>query len=357
MKAVTIGSAMIDVITIVEPTRIERMTLVNEHKSYLWLETGRKIPAESITSHVGGGACNTAVSFRRRGWEAEALTRVGRDINAAAVREHLEREGVGVGRVRETDEAATGVSSMIASHDRNATIFVHRGANETIEAADAEPGFAGADAVHIAPLSNRSADALPELAARARRDGAFVSINPGIRQLTGRMRLVLDALPNVDLVSINRVEAQALAPAFAPEAPPPGPIPPDAPDLMREGLLFGGFEIALEDFCKALRERGPTWVLITDGGHGAYLAGPDGLCWRAPAPAEVQGTAGAGDAFTSTLVAALAEGAEMGAALTQASVNAASVIGVVDTTSGLLKREALERAAAAAEREGDLRRF
>jgi sugar/nucleoside kinase (ribokinase family) len=347
MKAVTIGSAMIDVITVVDAERIERMTLVNEHKSYLWLEAGRKIPARSITSHVGGGACNTAVSFARRGWRVEAMVRTGRDLNAAAVREHLKREGVGLGRVTDTEEAATGVSSMIASHDRDATTFVHRGANETMTPEDAAQGFAGADVVHIAPLSNRSADAFPHFAKRAKADGAFVSINPGIRQLTARGRVVLDSLAHVDLISINRVEAESLVPALAADAPHPGPVPGDAPELMRRGLVFGGFELCLTDFCKALHRIGPRYVLITDGSQGAYLAGPEGLVWRAPAPATVAGTAGAGDAFTSTLVAAIAEGMPQADALAQAAVNAASVISVVDTTTGLLDRETLDRRAAA----------
>jgi sugar/nucleoside kinase (ribokinase family) len=358
MKAVTIGSATIDVITIVDPERIERMTLVNEHKSYLWLESGRKIPARSITTHVGGGACNTACGLSRRGWSAEALSRVGDDLNGAAVREHLEREGVGRGRLRLADGVATGVSSMIASHDRNATIFVHRGANETLAIADAEPGFAGCDLVHIAPLSGGSAEAFPLFAARAKADGArLVSANPGIRQLTARGRLVLDALPNMDLLSVNRVEAEAMTPMLAVDAPPPGPVPADAPELMRRGLVFGGFELCLTDFMKAVRARGPRWALITDGSQGAWLGGPDGLVWCGPAPATVAGTAGAGDAFTSTLVAALAEGASQAEALAQAAVNAASVIGAVDTTAGLLDRATLADRAAAFAATGPIRTF
>lgn len=357
MKAVTIGSAMIDVITIVDPERIERMTLVNEHKSYLWLEAGRKIPARSITTHVGGGACNTAVSFARRGWEAAALSKVGHDLNAEAVREHLHAEGVSAERLHETAEAATGVSSLIASHDRNATIFVHRGANELLSPDDAERGFKGVDVVHIAPLSNRSADAFPIFAEHAERDGAFVSANPGIRQLTARGRAVLEALKHVDLLSVNRVEAQALVPVFAHDAPHPGAVPADAPELLREGLVFGGFEMCLTDFAECIHKAGPKYLLLTDGGQGAYLSGPEGLMWRGPAPAEVAGTAGAGDAFTSTLVAALAEGVGASEALAQAACNAASVIGVIDTTSGLLGREEVAARAARLSGEAELRLF
>jgi sugar/nucleoside kinase (ribokinase family) len=347
MKAVTIGSALIDIITIVDAERIERMTLMNEHKSFLWLEAGRKIPARSITTHVGGSACNAAVAFARRGWAVEAMAKLGDDLNAEQIRQHLSRDGVSLVRFVKTDAAATGVSSMIASHDRNATLFINRGANELLSADDVGDGFSGADVVHIGPLSSGSAEALPAYAKRAKADGAFVSINPGIRQLTGRAQRVFEALPHTDLISINAVEAEALVPAFAPFAPPPGPIPSDAPELMRRGLTFGGFEMCVTDFVKALRERGPRHVVITDGAHGAYLSSPDSLVWSPPAPADVQGTAGAGDAFTSTLVAALAEGVAPGEALAQASVNAAAVIGMVDTTAGLLHRDELERRAQA----------
>jgi sugar/nucleoside kinase (ribokinase family) len=347
MKAVTIGSATIDVITIVDPDRIEQMTLVNEHKSFLWLESGRKIPARSITSHVGGGACNTAVSFARRGgWDASALSRIGHDLNGSAVREHLAREGVGQDWLREIEAEATGVSSIVASHDRNATIFVHRGANAHISIEDAGQGFKGVDLVHIAPLSNSSADAFPAFAEAAQRDGAFVSVNPGIRQLTARGEMILTALEHVDLLSINRVEAEALTPALTNAAHVHGPIPAGAPELLRRGLVYAGYELGLVDFMKAIRDRGPRYVVITDGGQGAYLGGPEGLVWRGPAPVEVAGTAGAGDAFTSTLVAALAEKAAPDEALAQAAVNASSVIGSVDTTAGLLDRKTLETRAA-----------
>jgi ribokinase len=169
--------------------------------------------------------------------------------------------------------------------------------------------------------------------------------------------MVFAGLEHIDLISINHVEAEALVPAFAPFAPPPGPIPKDAPPMMKRGLAFGGFEMCVTDFFAALRDKGPTWALITDGARGAYLAGPDGLVWCPPAPATVAGTAGAGDAFTSTLVAALVEGVEPSLALAQASVNASAVIGVIDTTSGRLGRKELEDTARRFAAEAPIRHF
>src|SRR5690606_33375318 len=112
----------IDIITIVRNADIERVTMTNATTSFLLLEQGRKIEAESITMHVGGGAVNTAVSLRRLGYEAKAVVKVGRDLNADKVRERLQAENVGTDFVLETPEAATGTAVMVSSHDRNATI-------------------------------------------------------------------------------------------------------------------------------------------------------------------------------------------------------------------------------------------
>ncbi|MBK0398631.1 carbohydrate kinase family protein [Limibaculum sp. M0105] len=346
MKSLHVGSATIDIICIVAAENIERMTFTNEGKSFLMVESGRKVPAESITDHVGGGACNTAVSLARRGWRTEVLARVGDDLNADAVREHLDRYGVGQDRLITDPGAATGTSVMIASHDRNASIFVQRGANENLTPDDLpESGFAGYKMVYVAPLSSGSADCFPAIVAAAKRSGATVISNPGIRQLTSRTAAFIGALAKIDLLSVNRVEAEALVPAFAARSEGPDPVPrADAPALLRRGLSFGGFEMGLLRFLHEVQAAGPRWVCLTDGTDGAWLAAPEGVFWRPSAPAEVAGTAGAGDSYTSTIAAALTEGASPQDAMLEAAVNSASVVSVVDTTSGLLNRAGLDEA-------------
>ncbi len=260
------------------------------------------------------------------------------------MRQHLDANGVGHAHLVTAPGKATGIGVMIASHDRNASIFVHRGANELLRLGDV-PGevFAARALVYVGPLSGGSADCFPALVRRGREAGAMVAANPGIRQLTSRTAAVIAALPNVDLLSINRVEAEALVPAFAARDEGPDPLPPTgAPPLLKRGLTFGGFDMGLRRFMNAVREAGVRWIVVTDGTDGSYLAGPEGMIWHPALPARVAGTAGAGDAYTSTLAAALAEGLAPEVAMRQAAINAASVVGAIDTTSGLLTREALE---------------
>ena len=315
MKSLHIGSAMIDTIVLVPSESIERATFTNDGKSFLMMETGRKLEARSITTHVGGGACNTGVALARRGWQAGIAAMVGRDLNAGEVRKHLGDNGAGDRLI--DCEHSTGVAVMVASHDRNASIFIHRGANETMTEADL-PDLNGLDLVYVTSLSNASAECYGPIMRKAREAGAMVASNPGIRQLTARTPAFLAALADVDLISINRVESEALVPAMAARTGSrDAPLPDDPPPLLKRGLSFGGFDMGLVQFMRTLQQAGPKWVSITDGTDGAYLAGPDGILWHPTVAAKVAGTAGAGDAFCSTLTAALAEGLDPAIAMQQ----------------------------------------
>lgn len=48
MRSLHIGSAMIDTVTLVASEDIERASFSNDGRSYLMLESGRKVPARSI---------------------------------------------------------------------------------------------------------------------------------------------------------------------------------------------------------------------------------------------------------------------------------------------------------------------
>jgi ribokinase len=50
MNVLTIGSAMIDTIAIIDSGRIERMSMLNADSSFLLLEEGRKTEAEEVST-------------------------------------------------------------------------------------------------------------------------------------------------------------------------------------------------------------------------------------------------------------------------------------------------------------------
>lgn len=341
MKILTVGGAMVDSIAIVDSSQIERVTMRNAETSFLMLEEGRKTEALDVSTHCGGGAVNAAVSLARLGHDVSTLVKLGKDQRADTILSRLESEGVSTRWAMRDGNEKTGASLIIASHERNACIFAFRGANTSIRAADLKPEAFAVDLCYVTSLSNESADSFAELVQRARAKGALIAVNPGIRQLSVRQGAFQQCLAEIGILALNRVEADVLVaglvarfgeggPAIAHQ---PGASPPE---LLMRGFESGGFHMSARGFFSALLSCGPRWIVVTDGGNGAFLA-TDGTIYHCPpAPAEVVGTAGAGDAFCSTLAGYLASGSEPETAMAYAAINAASVVAHVDTQSGLL---------------------
>ncbi|MBI4033585.1 carbohydrate kinase family protein [Candidatus Saccharibacteria bacterium] len=93
-----------------------------------------------------------------------------------------------------------------------------------------------------------------------------------------------------------------------------------------------------------LHELGPRIVLVSDGHNGAHAC--DGINRYKmpiyPDPKPPYDRTGAGDAFTSTFVAAVIKGADIAGALLWAPVNAMSVVQKVGAQAGLLSEREIE---------------
>ncbi|MFN3230903.1 MAG: carbohydrate kinase family protein [Alphaproteobacteria bacterium] len=346
LRALVAGSVTIDTIAVIAEQDIERITMHNDAASFLLVEQGRKVQAESISTHVGGGAANVAVSLQRQGLASDVLGLTGVDHDAEKIRRRLADEGVGLAHLGQTAEAATGSAIHVSAHDHDAAIFVQRGANTLLRAPHVQAvDFSGYDLVYAASLSNESASCFPAILEKARAAGAFAVSNPGVRQIAARPAELLESLHCVDLLALNSAEAAALIPhllqrgglrvqhVFEAED--------GAPELLVDGLRSATFRVGLPDVMSGLNDLGPGHVMVTDGANGAYLLNDNTLHYCPTRPAEVRGTAGAGDAFTSTVAAQIVAGSSAGQALMAASMNAASVVSHVDTQTGLLRADEL----------------
>jgi ribokinase len=356
MKVLTVGGAMIDTIAIIESDRIERMTMLNAESSFLLLEEGRKTEAVEVSTHCGGGAVNAAVAMARLGLDVAALVKLGRDDRAETVLARLLQEGVSTRWAVRDERAPSGASVLISSHDRNAAVFTFRGANTLLEPADLRDEAFAVDVVYVSGLSNKSADCFPLIVQRAKEHGALVATNPGVRQLSARGGAFQECLAQIDILTINRAEADVLVPRLVARFGEGGPtlaLAPgeEPPRLAARGLAGGGFEMGLAAFFGALHQVGAQTVVLTDGLGGAFVGGKDAILFCPALKSTVAGTAGAGDAFAATFAAFVALGRPPEEALRAASINAASVVGHVDTQTGLLRRAAIEaRLAETAER-------
>jgi ribokinase len=353
MKALTVGGAMIDTIAIIASDRIERMSMRNADSSFLLLEEGRKTEALEISTHVGGGAVNAAVAMARLGLDVATLVKLGKDQRAETVLNHLLQEGVSTRWAMRDGRAPTGASVLLSSHDRNAGIFTFRGANTLLDALELRAEAFAVDLVYVSSLSNESADAFPAIVRAAKAQGALVAANPRVRQLSSRGGAFLESLAHIDILAVNRSEADLLVPGLVARFGEGGKaLPMEAgevpPRLAARGFTSGGLEVSMSAFFVALHELGLRYVVVTDGRDGAYVSTRDAILYCPVPDTQVAGTAGAGDAFNATFTAYVAFGRPAEGALRAAAINAAAVVGHIDTQSGLLNRETIDERLAAA---------
>src|SRR3989344_1488518 len=106
-----------------------------------------------------------------------------------------------------------------------------------------------------------------------------------------------------------------------------------------------GSTLPPSELLEKIAALGPKMVVLTDGPKGAYVF--DGANkWFVPAypdPKRPYERTGAGDAFASTIVAALAFGKPLTEALLWGAVNSMSVVQQIGAQKGLLTKEEIEK--------------
>jgi len=108
--------------------------------------------------------------------------------------------------------------------------------------------------------------------------------------------------------------------------------------------ILGLEETEIKELLTKMRDLGPEIVVITDGPKGAYsYDGTEYLFMPIyPDPKPPYSRTGAGDAFSSTIVAGLIAEKTLAEALAWAGINSMSVVQQVGAQRGLLTREKLE---------------
>ena len=109
-------------------------------------------------------------------------------------------------------------------------------------------------------------------------------------------------------------------------------------------IILGIDTLGIQELLKRFHELGPKIVVITDGPRGAYAYDGENTYQQLPYPdpkPPLERT-GAGDAFASTTVVALALGKTLPEALQWGAINSMSVVQEVGAQKGLLSRDKIE---------------
>ena len=270
---------------------------------------GETLFAESTATFVGGKGLNQGIAAARLGAEVTLIGRVGADSAGDQLRAAAEAAGIDPRYVARDPVHPTGMAVPIVVAGGGNSILASGGANLQVRFEDVEAAagrLAAADAFLVqfeTPL-----DVVAYAVAVAHAANVPVILNPApVRPVSPEL------LGMVDVLVVNEVEAQELAPGFS------------APAAQ----------------AAALRERGPRRVVVTLGPDGCVFN--DGSAGGLPAfPVAAIDTVGAGDAFCGALAVSLATGLSFAEACRFASAAAAISVTRAGAAPSLATRAEVE---------------
>lgn len=280
-----------------------------------WLAVpfGRKPPYErvDIVKSVGPSP-NVAVSIARLGYDASLMAWVGGDDTGREAIAHLHDESVATESMVVEDDKATSYWYVLCyKADRTMLVKSEKYRYEWRDPAT-KP-----DWIYLAYLGEDSWPLHEGLLDYLERNpDVKFALQPGTFQFKWGTEKMAPWYRRSNIVLMNREEAMDVT-----------------------GL---GYD-SVKDLANGLHELGPDTVVITDGPNGSY-ASQSGRLLTVPnypdiAP-PVERT-GAGDAFSSTFVAALAAGESIETALLWAPINSMNVVQKVGAQAGLQTKEQL----------------
>lgn len=283
-------------------------------KAWLRMPFGSKPPYESATTvYAVGPSPNAAVSAARLGLKVELLAWMGDDIVEEKTRNYLEQEGIGHSHIVSKEATASNRYFVLRRGAERTILVKNEDYDYTWQAPDSRP-----DWLYLSLISDKSwqlhEDMLAYLEAQPEVNFAF---QPGTFHFEWGTEKCAPLYRRANIVILNREEAVDVT---------------------------GGNHEDLRDLMSRLHELGTEMVVITDGPNGSY-ASFDGRVVTIPNYpdiAEPFDRTGAGDAFASTIIAALALGESMETALTWAPINSMNVVQELGAQAGLQTRAQIE---------------
>lgn len=262
---ITLGSITIDVFLGTE---------AQERKGKLEYPVGTKILVKDVDFQTGGCGMNVAIGLKRLGCRTALLGKYGDDINGGMISQALKKEDVDF--IGPAPKGKTGYSVILDSVRHNRTILRYRGASNNLRRSDINKTEINTKWMYIASSGGETFKTHKTLMDLARRKKIKIAYNPGIDECRKGRRHIDKILKATQLIIMNKQEAEALARKEKPV-----------------------------EVLKAIRRMGPKVVVVTDGSND-IIAYENGIMYiLKPHKTRVVEKTGAGDAFSSGLLAGL----------------------------------------------------
>ncbi len=306
LDLITIGEAGMDTFLLLEDASL--LCTVDHDKCWLCLSYADKIPVAQHHESLGHNACNVAVGAARLGLRAALYAAIGDDHIGKKIIASLAQEGVATNYLQVKKNSSSS-SSVVLNYQTERTILIYH--QPFILHV---PKLPRASWVYLTSLGKDFRHVHKEVLEQVGRNGWKIAFNPGDKQLKAGKKVLAPVLRNCALLVVNKEEAQRLC-----------GVTEDAPKTLLNDLL----------------KLGPEMVVMTDGSDGAFAYDGKKYHYLKATPSKVKERTGAGDSFSTGVIAGLHHGRPLSEALLWGAGNAASVIEHIGPQKGLLTQRAL----------------
>jgi len=288
---------------------------INHENCTISMKWGDKIPYDfSVLVPGVGNAANAAVAAVRLGLSSGFVSNVGKDRHGKDTLAMFASEGVDTKHVAVNEGIPTNHHFVLWYGD-DRTILIRHEAYPYVLPENFEPP----KWIYLSSIGEDSESFHNEIAKwLSVHPETKLAFQPGTFQMEMGKEKLAPLYACAELVACNKEEAERI-------------------------LEIG--ETDLRELLKKMHALGPKIALITDGTNGAYAGNGEEMLKvpMYPDPRPPLDRTGAGDASTSSIVAALALGKTLQEALLWGPINAMSVVQEIGAQKGLLTREALEK--------------
>lgn len=302
---ISIGDTSLD--TFLKIDRASLLCSLDKETCWFCLNYAEKIPVEELHFSPGGNACNNAVGSARLGLRAALYTVIGDDDSGRRIIVHIKKEKVSDAYLQVEKGNPTNYSTVL-TYKTERTILVYHDIRPY-----KLPALAPAKWIYFTSMGKGFEKVFKALLQYLTSNGTKLAFNPGTLQLLAGKKALEPILRASNVLILNKEEAVSLIGAHV--------------------------MMPIQEIMRALHDLGSELVVVTDGAKGAFGFDGRNSYRMPPMPAKVVERTGAGDAFSTGLIAALAYGLPLNEALMWGSANAAAVIEHIGPQAGLLTKE------------------
>ena len=303
---ISVGDTTLDVFLELE----EEVKIIKDKSGvdYLGLVNAEKIPVKKLTIIPAvGNSANVAIGASRLGLKTAIYTILGEDQTGHDSIKVLKDEKVADDYITIDKKSGSNFSAVL-NYKAERTILVHH-EHRTYNL----PKLAPAHWMYFSSLAEGHEKLHSQIPRYVKANNVKLGFNPGSFQLREGLNTMKPILRVLEVLFVNRAEAQTLV----------------------------GKEPDIKKLFAKLHKEGPKIVVITEGPKGSYASDGKHIYFLDIFPAPLVERTGAGDAFATGFISALANGESVKDAMRWGTISSASVIQYIGAREGLLTKKVM----------------